>query len=141
MFRSIAAFDPKSVEWELYETQFDLFILANEVDDEKQKKALLLASNGMTALAYVRDFSMPTDLKDNEVDYKKLVKQLRDHYDKITAALVSRREFTNIRQQENKSVQVFAAALRAAVVHCQFGGDVDIRLRDQFVIGFRIDAI
>lgn len=70
VFGSIAAFDPKSGQWELYETQFDFFILSNEVDDEKQKKALLLASIGMTALAYVRDLNMPTDLKDDAVHYR-----------------------------------------------------------------------
>jgi hypothetical protein len=111
------------------------------IDDDNQKKALLLASVGISSLAYVRDLNWPTELSDDRVDYKKLVKQLRHHYGKKTATLDGRSEFTNMRQQENQSTEDFAAALLAAAVHCQFGGDLDTRLRDQFGIGLRTDAI
>ena len=55
--------------------------------------------------------------------------------------LAGRSDFTSIRQKEAQSVEEFAAALRAAAIHCKFGAELDIRLRDQFVIGLKTDAI
>ena len=51
VFGSIDAFDPKIIEWEIYETKFDFYVEANEITDDKKKKALLLASLGMVALS------------------------------------------------------------------------------------------
>ena len=141
VFGAIDDFDPKAVEWELYETRFSFFLEANAVTDDKQKRALLLASIGMNALSYVRDLNQPTALNDNSITYTKLVEQLRAHFGKKTAVRAGRSEFTNIRQKEDQSVEDFAAALRAAAVHCKFDAELDVRLRDQFVIGLRTDAV
>ena len=62
VFGSLDSFDPKAVEWELYETQFDFFLQANGVTDAKQKRALLLSTIGMGALSYVRDLNLPVEL-------------------------------------------------------------------------------
>ena len=141
VFGAVDNFDPKAVEWELYETQFSFFLEANAVTEDKQKRALLLASIGMSALSYVRDLNQTTALNDNSITYTKLIEQLRAHYGKKTAVLAGRSEFTNIRQKENQSVEEFAAALRAAAVYCKFNAELDVRLCDQFVIGLRTDAV
>ena len=137
VFGSLDSFDPKAVEWELYETQFDFFLQANGVTDAKQKRALLLSTIGMGALSYVRDLNMPVTLNDDATTYDKLIEQLRSHYGKKTAVLAGRSDFTSIRQKDAQSVEEFAAALRAAAIHCKFGAELDIRLRDQFVIGLK----
>ena len=95
----------------------------------------------MAALAYVRDLNMPTALKHDSVTYDKLIKQLRTQYGKKTAALAARNEFFRIRQKESQSVDEFAAALQGDSMYCKFDADLDIRLRDQFVIGLESDAI
>ncbi len=95
----------------------------------------------MGALSYVRDLNLPVKLNDDATTYDKLIEQLRSHYGKKTAVLAGRSDFTSIRQKEAQSVEEFAAALRAAAIHCKFGAELDIRLRDQFVIGLKNDAI
>lgn len=67
VFGSIESFDPKVIEWEIYETKFDFFLLANVITDEKLKKALLLASLGAVVLSYVKTLNSPTRLQDNGV--------------------------------------------------------------------------
>ena len=141
VFGSLDSFDPKAVEWELYETQFDFFLQANGITDAKQKRALLLSTIGMGALSYVRDLNMPVALNADATTYDILIEQLRNHYGKKTAVLAGRSDFTNIRQQEAQSVEEFAASLRAASIFCKFGAYLDIRLRDQFVIGLKTDSI
>ena len=139
VFGSIDEYDSRSVEWELYEAKFTFFLEANLINDDKQKRAMLLASVGTTALGYVRDLNVPKEL--HEVDYKNLLEQLRAHYGKKTAMLAARNDFAYVRQKDGQSVEDFAAALRAASLLCKYGADLDVRLRDQLVIGLREDSI
>ena len=141
IFGCIEEFDAKKDAWELYEAKFDFFIEANGVTDDSRKRAMLLTSVGMAALAYVRDLNMPTALNDNSITYEKLIEQLRAHYGKKTAALAARNEFCRMHQNETQSVDKFAAGLRGQSIYCKFNADLDIRLRDQFVIGLKSDAI
>ena len=76
VFGSNDAFDPKIIEWEIYETKFDFYVEANEITDDKKKKALLLASLGMVAFSYVKNVNSPTSLKDNGVTYDIMIGQL-----------------------------------------------------------------
>lgn len=49
--------------------------------------------------------------------------------------LAAYHELIAIRQKESQSFDEFAAALLSGAVFCQFCGKMDVRLRDQFVIG------
>lgn len=95
----------------------------------------------MTALNYVRNLHLPTPLSDAGVTYKILLEDLRKHYGKKSVALASRYDFSPVRQKENQSVEEFAAALREAAVPCVYDAGLDTSLRDQFVIGLKVDRI
>ena len=140
VFGSIDAFNPNSIEWEIYETKFDFYVEANEIPDDR-KKALLLASLGMVALSYVKNFNSPTSLKDNSITYDTLIGQLREHYGRKINVLAERTEFNNLRQKENQRIEEYAASLCASAVYCDFARDLDVRLRDQLVCDVLNDSI
>ena len=141
VFGSIEEFDSKRDDWELYEEKFNFFVEANDITDDKTNRAMLLAYVGMALLAYVRDLNMPTLLSDDSITFDKLIEQFRAHYGKKTASLAARNEFCRRRQEETQSVDEFAADLRGASLYCKFGNDLDVRLRDQFGIKLKSDAI
>ena len=142
VFGTIDEFDPRKDDWDLYESKFDFYLQANEVKDEKVKRAMLLSGIGMVSLGYVRDLNLPTLLTDDSVTYKKLIDQLRAHYGKKSTSLTARNEFAKIRQREGQSIDEFAAALRSGSLLCKFAAtELDNRLRDQLVIGLRDEAI
>ena len=141
VFGSVEPFDSRRDKWSLWEEKLKFFLLANGVTSDAQKKAMLLASVGMAALGYVHDLNMPTALDDNGITFNSLVDQLRTHYGEKTTQLAARHEFCRVMQKDGQTVDEFAAALRTASLHCQFGAELDGRLRDQLLVGLRSEPI
>lgn len=102
---------------------------------------MLLATVGMTALGYVHDLNMPTSLDDNSITFDFLAAQLRTHYGEKTSQLAARNEFSRVLQKDGQTVDEFAAGLRTATLHCQFGAELDVRLRDQLLFGLQSEPI
>ena len=141
VFGSVESFDARRDKWSLWEEKLKFFFLANGVTDDAQRKAMLLASVGMTALGYVHDLNMPTGLDDVNVTFASLIDQLRAHYGVRTTQLAARHEFSHVTQKDSQTVDEFAAALRTASLYCEFGAELDGRLRDQLLVGLRSEPI
>lgn len=77
---------------------------------------------------------MPTALTDAKITIKKLCEHLRAHYGEKTSQLAARVEFKCVSQKDGQTVDEFAAALRTASLHCQFGAKLNGRLRNQLMI-------
>ena len=140
VFGAIGEFDPKKDKYELWEEKFKFFLLANGVKDEL-KKPMLLSTVGMAALGYLHDLNLPEALDDNSVTFKTLQEQLQAHFGAKTTQLAARHEFGRLEQKASDSVDDFAAALRIAAVQCGFGGDLDVRLRDQLLLWLKSESI
>ena len=140
VFGSVEAFNVKTDKWELWEEKFKFFLLANSIKDDA-KKPMLLATVGMTALGYLHDLNMPTSLDDAGVTYTRLLEQFRAHFGAKTTQLAARHEFGRLLQKDSESVDDYAASLRTASVLCGFCADLDIRLRDQLLLGLKSEAI
>lgn len=124
--------------------QYAVRVLRSHQRDHRRnikKKAFLLTSLGVVALSYVKILNLPKALTDKSITYDSLIDQLRSHFGKNGPVLAARHEFIAIRQKEAQSVEKFAAALRLEAVNCQFGGYMDVRLREQFASGLRSDFI
>ena len=120
--------------------KFKFFLLANGVKDDATKP-MLLATVEMTALGYLHDLNMPTALDDNGVTFKKVLEQLQAHFRAKTTQLAARYEFGRLEQKESDTVDDFAAAIRKAAVQCGFGGDLDVWLQNQLLLGLKSKSI
>ena len=105
------------------------------------KKPMLLTTVGMTALGYLHDLNMPTRLDDAGITYKRLLEQLQAHFGAKTTQLAARHEFGRLSQKKSQSIDDYAASLRTASVQCGFGADLDVRLRDQLLLGLKSEVI
>ena len=97
VFGSLESFEPKVIEWEIYETKFEFFLAANLITDVAQMKALLLSSLGAVALSFVKSVNLPNSLHDAGITCASLLVQLREHYGKKVAVLAARHEFVNVK--------------------------------------------
>ena len=111
VFGNVEPFDARRDKWSIWEQKLKFFLLANGVTTEEQKKAMLLACVGMTALGYVHDLNMPLALDDAGVTFTSLLDQLRAHYGEQTTQFAARHEFNRVTQKDSKTVDEFAAAL------------------------------
>lgn len=62
VFGSVESFDAPRDKWSLWEEKLKFFLIANGVTDDAQKKAMLLASIGITGLGYVHNLNMHLNL-------------------------------------------------------------------------------
>ena len=73
--------------------------------------------------------------KPTEVEYKDLVKKVKEHYTPTPSTIVQRFKFYSCNRQTGESITSYVARLRALTEHCEFGDTLDTMLRDRLVCG------
>jgi len=111
--------------------RFEAAMTWQAVNDEKKKYALL-ASLGTEAFELVADSCLPK--KPAEKSYQELVSLIKLQITKKKLPIAARYEFYQLRQNSD-DVKTYVRKLRHYADDCEFGGQLDDRLRDQFVIG------
>ena len=139
-FGEIGTYDA-SQEWQSYEKRFRFYLEANGVKEEKAKRAVLLCTIGSAAYKVAEDLNASTALSDDAVRFDTILEQLRGYYYKKPSLLVARTEFSRIRQIKGHSSVAFAVDLRNQEARCEFGGELQTWLRDQFVARLENKAI
>ena len=87
------------------------------------------------------DLHAPIELSDNSITYDKLIEDLDKAYGKKVSKMASRVRFQTIQQHEGQTVDDYMAELRHAAMDCQFGDQLEPRLKDQFVVGLKSEHI
>ena len=88
-----------------------------------------------------KNLNEPTNLREKNFTYDKLVEELKAHYGQKIAELVARTKLSSVKQKQ-QSVEEYAAALRESSVYCHFGINLDVRLiRDEFVNALHSESI
>lgn len=75
-----------------------------------------------------------------DLSFKEVLELLRNHFKRKTTTTVSRLRFGNLRQSETQSIDEFEVSLRKESIDCKFGGQLDDRLKDQFILGVRSES-
>lgn len=129
------AFDPEKLSWDSYAERLDQFFIANDVVDDRKKRALLITSLSMEQYRLLTNFFAPDS--PTTTDFETLCDRLRQHYvpEKVEIAEVF--NFYQRKQQPNEDVKTFLADLRFRAKDCDFGAFLNRALRDAFVIGLR----
>ena len=136
---NIGPYDPKSQEWSTYKGILTFYLEANIITSAERKRATLLTLIGPTAYRMLADLHRPAEL--STVTFDALVADLDSAYGKKVSKLASKVRFQSCRQHEGQSVDEYLAELRHAAIDCEFGTQLDSRLKEQFVVGLRADNI
>ena len=121
-----------SGDWEAYQERLEMFLEANAVA-EGQRVATLLTVIGGTAYKIVRNFVAPASLKDKTCT--ELMDALSAHFSSKPLVIAERYRFHKRDQLPGESIATYVAELRRFARHCNFGMNLDDRLRDRLVCG------
>jgi len=111
--------------------RFEAAMTWQAVSDEKKKFALL-ASLGGDAFELVADSCLPK--KPSEKSYQEIVTLIKQQISAKRLPIAVRYEFYQLRQGKD-DIKTYVRKLRHCADECEFGNQLDDRLRDQFVIG------
>ena len=136
---SIEAYNPKSDNWSTNKGRFEFYFQITTITDVAMKRAALLTQIGNAGFRMLADLNFPTTLID--VTYDALIEDLDKAYGRKVSKMATRVRFRAISQHETQSIDEFIAELRHASMDCGFGDQIDSRLKDHLVIGFRSDHI
>ena len=132
-------FDAAEDNWEEYVERLVQFFVANDIEDDIKKRAILLSNVGARTYGIVRSLLSPA--KPDEVSYDSIVKSLTEHFHPRPSVTVARFRFFTCSRQVDEPVQNYIARLRQLSRDCKFGSFLDEMIRDRLVCGIRSELI
>ena len=112
--------------WKKWLNNFDLFVTAAAITDDKQKRATLLYSAGKGVQEIFATL-------DSTTTYKDAVDKLTAHFTPCANIPYSRHVFRETSQQSSETTLMFVTRLRELAVDCDFGSDINGQIRDQVI--------
>lgn len=122
-------------KWQAYLVKVEAYFEANSITEDKQKRALLIASLGTKTVAVLCGKVAP--LKPNSLSYEDVVNMLNNYYDPTPNEISGSYKFFNHNQNEDEEVQAFIVPIRQIAQNCNFSSMLDRMTRDRIVCGVR----
>ena len=113
-----------------YFERLDEYYCANDIDEERKKKAILLTAIGSEAYSLLRNLVFPA--KPNTKDYATLKNTLTDHYSPTPICIAERYKFYSRNQEPHESLHEYIAELRNLTEHCKFENFLSEALKRSF---------
>ncbi len=132
---SITSFNSEQEEWVDYVERVEKYFIANTIDGDGKKCAILLNGVGASTYRLIKTLALPKTLK--ELKFDEIMALVSLHFNPKPSTIVSRFEFNTRCQKEGESVSSFVAALRKLTEHFNYGAVLDEMLRDRIVCGIR----
>ena len=133
-FGKLDEFDPGSGEdWTQYVERMEYYFLANEITSSDKKRALLISAMGAKSYKLLRNLITPAAPSDKS--FKELVEALTKHFCPPPSEIVQRFKFNTRVRKPGESVANYIAELQALSQYCNFGGTLELMLRDRIVCG------
>lgn len=131
-------FDHRSQEWAIFKSRFGQFCLVNDITEETDKagakrRGILLSALVEDTYRVARDLVFPTPLE--ETAYATLIKKLDEHLDTKRCGFVERYQFYKAEQRPGEDLNEWAARVRRLAQFCSFTSELEMALRDRFVLG------
>ena len=129
----VGEFKDKEDSWQFYIDRLEQFFIANDVNNQNKKKAILLSSVGAKTYKLVTSLAQPQSPRD--LTYNQIVGLVQNHQNPKPSAIVQRFKFNSRIRKPEESVRSYVAELRKLSEHCEFGVNLDDMLRDRLVCG------
>jgi len=130
---SVGAFDPSEEDWDTYAERVEIYLAANKITEETEKRNILLTVCGAKTYHTLRDLVAPK--KPTEKSYAEIVKCLETHFNPKQGVAVKRYQFNSRSRKPGESVANYVAELRHLAMDCEFGDTLNEMLRDRLVCG------
>jgi len=117
-------------KWKRWRRSFNLYVTSKGLEDDKQKKCLLLHCAGLEVQDYY--YSIVEEETD-KFSYEEAVKILNDHFTPQSNIPFERHLFRQMEQLQHETVSEFVCRLRHQASNCNFGGNTDEQIRDQVI--------
>ena len=135
---SVGEFAPGKETWLSYAERLEQYFLANDVQAQEKKRAILLSVCGASTYQLIRNLVSPQ--KPSEKTFDELVKLVQEHHQPPPSVTVQRFAFHSRTRKEGESIANFVAHLRELSEHCQFGDTLNDMLRDRLICGCNDDT-
>ena len=130
----IPEFTGNADEWRIYAERLAHYFIANDIDKEEKKRAILLSVCGTATLKLINSLLTPDDLATKS--FAEIVKLVKEYHHPETSAIVMRFHFNSCVRNDGESVAAFAARLRELAGKCKCQADIVKELvRDRLVCG------
>jgi hypothetical protein len=129
----IYAFDPSQETWSSYAERLGYYFSANDVGEDKKKKAILLTVCGPSTFQLLKSLLQPAT--PNEKTYAQLTAILSQHYNPAPSVIMQRYKFNTRTRKDGESVATYVAELKRLGEHCAYGDSLNEMVRDRLVCG------
>ena len=126
-------------EWAIYKARLSSYFKANRISDEDVHKATIL--NMLDEDAYKLIFNLCSPEKPEEKSYKELLSTFDVHFAPQHSIFTERLKFYEARKTESQSPKEWIAHLRSLAVPCEFGNELEVLLRDKFIVGYERGSV
>ena len=124
--------------WDSYVERLNLYFDVNDINEGKRLPACL-SIIGSNTYGVLKSLVSPTPPSEHTL--QQCTDALRGHYCPKPLVIVERFRFMKRVQLEGETIQLYNAELKHLSSTCEFGANLEERLRDQLVVGIRIEAI
>ncbi|CAG2194044.1 unnamed protein product [Mytilus edulis] len=118
---------------EEYTERLEEYFLANEIDDDDEKKSIFLTVCGEKTYSLLRNLCAPA--KPNTKTFDNLKGVLTDHLRPKPLIIAERYKFHQRKQKSNEKVKDYLANLRKLADTCRVNAFLEEALRDRLVCG------
>ena len=137
-YGKIGEFDPSSEKWDNYIERAEQFYIANDINDDVKKRAILLSSCGAKTYQLLRGLS---DNNPSTKSYAELNTLMKEHLYPARNPIAERFKFNTRDRLPNESIAEYLAVLRRLSEHCEYGTTLNQMLRDRLVCGVKYEKI
>ena len=135
---SVSPFNETEDTWHAYAERLDHFFLANEIDPEAEKRAVLLSSMGFKPYKLLSTLVAPR--KAGESSYTEIVDVLKNHHNPRPSTIVQRFKFNTRVCGDCESIRTFVAELKKLSEFCVYNDSLEEMLRDRLYVALTTDA-
>lgn len=125
-------FKADSDDWVLYVERLEQHFVANKIDDNKIRVAVLLSSISESTFSLLKSLCYPEEPK--QKTFQQLCDLLKTQYTSIKSVWRERIKFYQL-SQDTLSIAEWYAKVRSAAAKCNFNGNLEKTLKDKFVTG------
>ena len=139
---SIGQIDPFIVgkdDWTLYVERLTEYLVANGIESEDKKRAVLVTLMGSQAYELLASLVAPQ--KPSTKKFDEIVTLMTNYLKPKPLIIAERYNFHKRNQKEGETVSQYLAELKRLAERCQFGEFLEQALRDRLVCGLRSEAV